>query len=153
MLILSWRFLWFRMVQDVGMLYSYIHRALRWKGIIWSHIIMVVITCSIQGRRVPPPPPPPPSPQNWKKYDFFGRKIVIFHMKYPQNFVHPPPPPPPYKWKNMIFFTRNTQKFSRLPPQFFFSSPPPPPLTWDPGSVPGICISKLIISFVNNYLS
>ena len=47
------------------------------------------------------PPPPPPPPSNWKKYDFW-RKIVIFHMKYPQKncvslhsaqfFLCPPPP-------------------------------------------------------------
>ena len=41
----------------------------------------------IQGGGAPAPGAPPPPPQkNWKKYDFFWRKIVIFHTKYPKYF-------------------------------------------------------------------
>ena len=116
-------FVWCKMLE------CYIHRALRRKDIIWSHIIMVVITCST---RRPPP--------------LKLEKIWFFTWNTPKISR----PHPPYNWKNMIFWRKIVIFSHEIPKFFFFSSPP---LTWDPGSVPGICISKLIISFVNNYLS
>jgi hypothetical protein len=88
------------------------------------------------------------TPLKLEKIWIFWRKIVILHMKYPNNFARPPP-----KIGKIWFFGVKSWFFTRNTPKIF--APPFArrnfykcvPLTWNPGSAPVILIMSCYTGF------